>query len=51
MVGTLDLDSRSANNERKFRSPNRVLARTFRIARDKWMKKYMDTRAVLFGLN
>ncbi len=45
MVGTLD--SRSANNERKFRSPNRVLARSFRIARDKWKKKYMDTRAEL----
>lgn len=47
MVGTLDLDARTANNERKFRSPNRVLARSFRIARDKWKKKYMDTRAEL----
>lgn len=47
MVGTLDLDSRSVNNERKFRSPNRVLARSFRLARDKWKNKYMDTRAEL----
>lgn len=47
MVGTLDLDSRLVNNERKYRSPNRVLARSFRLARDKWKNKYMDTRAEL----
>jgi len=47
MVATLELDSKSANNERKFRSPNRVLARSFRLARDKWKKKYMETRAEL----
>jgi len=39
--------SKTSNNERKYRSPNRILARSFRIARDKWKKKYVDTRAEL----
>jgi len=37
----------AANNERQYRSPNRVLARYFRLARDKWKQKYMNVRADL----
>jgi len=39
--------SNEATNQRKYRSPSRVLARSFRIGRDKWKKKYIDTRADL----
>ena len=39
--------SKETTNERKYRSPNRVLARSFRIGRDKWKQKYMDARADL----
>ena len=47
MVAAQKEASKTSNNERKYRSPNRILARSFRIARDKWKKKYMDTRAEL----
>ena len=47
MAATQDVVSKETTNERKYRSPNRVLARSFRIGRDKWKKKYMDTRADL----
>jgi hypothetical protein len=47
MVATQDVTSKATANERKYRSPNRILARSFRMARDKWKKKYMDTRAEL----
>ena len=47
MVVVQESASKEANNERKYRSPNRILVRSFRIARDKWKKKYMDTRADL----
>lgn len=39
--------SSSANNERQFKSPNRVLARSFRISRDAWKEKYMMLQADL----
>ena len=39
--------SSSANNERQFKSPNRVLARSFRISRDAWKEKYMLLQADL----
>jgi hypothetical protein len=42
MVATQELA-----NKRKYRSPNRILARSFRLARDKWKQKYMETRADL----
>jgi hypothetical protein len=47
MVATHELSSKATNNERKYRSPNRVLARSFRLARDSWKQKYMDVRADL----
>ena len=47
MVAAPKVASKTASNERKYRSPNRVLARSFRIARDKWKQKYMDARADL----
>lgn len=47
MVATQEVASKETTNERKYRSPNRVLARSFRIGRDKWKQKYMDARAEL----
>jgi len=47
MAVTEEVTSHEANNQRKYRSPNRVLARSFRLAREKWKQKYMDTRAEL----
>ena len=47
MVATQDVASKETTNQRKYRSPNRILARSFRIARDKWKQKYMDARADL----
>jgi hypothetical protein len=47
MVATQDVVSKETTNQRKYRSPNRILARSFRIARDKWKQKYMDARADL----
>lgn len=34
--------TQSPHNERKFRSPNRILARSFRLARDKWKQKHHE---------
>ncbi len=39
--------SKKTSNQRKYRSPNRILARSFRMARDKWKQKYMAVRADL----
>ena len=47
MIATQGVASKETRNERKYRSPNRVLARSFRIGRDKWKQKYMDARAEL----
>jgi len=47
MAAAQEVASKTANNERNYRSPNRVLARSFRMARDKWKQKYMDARADL----
>ena len=47
MVVTQEVAVKAMANERKFRSPNRILARSFRMARDKWKQKYLDTRAEL----
>ena len=47
MVATQEVASKETTNQRKYRSPNRILARSFRIARDKWKQKYMDARADL----
>ena len=47
MLTAQDVASKETTNERRYRSPNRVLARSFRIGRDKWKQKYMDTRADL----
>ena len=47
MIATQGVASKKTTNERKYRSPNRVLARSFRIGRDKWKQKYMDARADL----
>ncbi len=47
MVATDEIASKETTNERKYRSPNRILARSFRIGRDKWKQKYMDARADL----
>ena len=47
MVATQEVASKKTTNQRKYRSPNRVLARSFRMARDKWKQKYMDVRAEL----
>ena len=44
----MQLDSAAtANNEPQFRSPNRILVRSFRLSRDKWKQKYMKVRAEL----
>lgn len=47
MGAAQEVASKKANNERKYRSPNRILARSFRMARDKWKQKSMDVRAEL----
>ena len=47
MLATQEVAAKATNNERKYRSPNRVLARSFRIGRDKWKQKYVDARADL----
>lgn len=47
MLATQKVASKETRNERKYRSPNRVLARSFRIGRDKWKQKYMVARAEL----
>jgi hypothetical protein len=47
MVATRDLASKETTNQRMYRSPNRVLVRSFRMGRDKWKRKYMDARADL----
>jgi hypothetical protein len=47
MVAIQEVVAKATGNQRKYRSPNRVLARSFRLARDKWKQKYMDTRAAL----
>ena len=47
MVATIEVASEETTKQRKFRSPNRILARSFRLARDKWKQKYMNTRADL----
>jgi hypothetical protein len=47
MATTQEVASKKSNNQRKYRSPNRVLARSFRMARDKWKQKYTDVRAEL----
>ena len=47
MVATQEVVTKATDNERKYRSPNRILARSFRLARDKWKQKYMDARADL----
>ena len=47
MAANQEDSTATANNKRQFRSPNRVLARSFRLARDKWKQKYMKVRAEL----
>lgn len=47
MVAAQEVVPKETTNQRKYRSPNRILARSFRMARDKWKKKYLDTRAAL----
>ena len=47
MVATQEVAAKAADNDRKYRSPNRILARSFRLSRDKWKQKYMDARAEL----
>ena len=47
MSATQQDSTATANNERQFRIPNRILARSFRLARDKWKQKYMKVRAEL----
>ena len=47
MTATQEDSTATTNNKRQFRSPNRVLARSFRLARDKWKQKYMKVRAEL----
>ncbi len=47
MLATQEVVAKATDNERKYRSPNRILARSFRLARDKWKQKYMDTRGAL----
>ena len=47
MTATQEDRATTANNKRQFRSPNRILARSFRLARDKWKQKYMKVRAEL----
>jgi hypothetical protein len=38
---------KTPNNTRRFTSPNRVLARSFRLARDKWKQKCLDAKLKL----
>jgi hypothetical protein len=47
MTVTQEDSAATANNVRQFRSPNRILARSFRLARDKWKQKYLQARAEL----
>jgi hypothetical protein len=47
MTATQEVSAATACNQRQFRSPNRILARSFRLARDKWKQKYMKVRAEL----
>ena len=47
MKATQEDNTAITNNKRQFRSPNRGLARSFRLARDKWKQKYMKVRADL----
>ena len=47
MSATRQDSSATSSNERQFRSPNRILARSFRLARDNWKQKYMKVRAEL----
>ncbi len=47
MLATQEVVTKATCNERKYRIPNRILARSFRLARDKWKQKYMDVRADL----
>jgi hypothetical protein len=47
MTATQQDSPTTANNQRQYRSPNRILVRSFRLARDKWKQKYMDVRAEL----
>ena len=47
MTATRQDSSATASNQRQFRSPNRILARSFRLARDNWKQKYMKMRAEL----
>ena len=47
MIATQGVASKKTTNERRYQSPNRVLARSFRIGRDKWKQKYLDVRADL----
>jgi len=42
-----EVASKKTSNQRKYRSPNRILARSFRMARDKWKQKCMDVKADL----
>ena len=47
MLATQEVVAKATDNKRKYRSPNRILARSFRLARDNWKQKYMDLRAEL----
>jgi len=47
MMATQEVALKETTNERKYRSPNRILARSFRMARDRWKQKYMNARAEL----
>ena len=47
MMATQEVASKETTNERKYRSPNRILARSFRMARDRWKQKYMNARVEL----
>jgi hypothetical protein len=41
MVATQEVVRKATDPARKYRSPHRILARAFRLARDKWKRKYM----------
>ena len=47
MVATQEVITKATDNKRKNRSPNRVLARLFRLARNNWKQKYTKVRAEL----
>ena len=47
MLATRQDSTATANNQRQFRSANRILVRSFRLSRDKWKQKYMQVRAEL----